>query len=285
MQFTMALFLMLATLGLAEGVRRLQRMRREAGLAALAVVVLGGLGFLYVNHRSIDAVASTADPTRHVDSAFAQATQWISQNAGPDGTNAMVVSGDHFDQLWLLYATRDMSRLSYPFVYQDYAGVPPFFYNDGRVRRWAVVDVNTFLDADPSVIVGGNARFRFLDLSRGRAVIAVGANNFMSTQPAKPGMPTQWMSNDGDLLVVHTAGTRGVELEASALTQVSPEQVAITGIGVAPLTWTVTIDSVLDVPLPSDMTILHLHNSVAAAHPSPGDPSLLSILVLGARRG
>ncbi len=283
-QSTLALFLMLATLGLADGVRRLHRMRREAGISALALALLPGATFLYVNHRSVAVVAAAADPTRHVDSAFADATQWIRAHAGPDGANAMVVSADHFDQLWLLYATRGMSKLAYPFVYQDYAGVEPLHYNDGRLRRWAVVDVHTFLDADASVVVGRDSRFLFLDLSRGRAIIAVGATNFLSSQPTAGGMPSQWMSNDGDLLVVHTEGTPAVELEASALAQTSPETVTVSGNGVSPITWSVTADSVVTVPLPSGIAILHLHNSVPAAHPSPGDPSQLSILLLGAHR-
>lgn len=285
-EITFALFLLLSAIGLEAGIARLWRLRPAAGALAIVVAGITGAGFLFVNHRSVIGLETAADPRRQVDSSFADATQWLRENAGADGANGMVVSGEHFDQLWLIYQTRSMNRLTFPFVYPDYGGVEPFHFNDGRLRRFAVVDVSTFLDADPAVIVGGNARFRFLDLSRGQAVITVGANRFLPSQPRPDGSPTQWMIDDGDLLVVHTAGVPAVQLTSSALPQTSPQMVTINGDGLSPQVWTVTDESSSErVRVPREVQILHLHNSVPATHPNPGDPSKLSILLVGARRG
>jgi hypothetical protein len=208
----------------------------------------------------------------------------------------MVISNDHFDQLWLMYATRDLTAVHYPFVYQDYGGVAPLQFDDGTYRRYVVVDDQDFVSAAPGVVVGSDSRFRFLDLSRGSAVIALGAVNYLRPETDPTG-PSQWQLNDGEVLVVHSPSVTQVTLTVEALPQVAPEPVTVsieTGASSsfqelpAPLSGPVVIGTSptsIAFSDPAPVSLVQLDNLRPAASPAPGDPSLLSIRLLGVRGG
>jgi hypothetical protein len=295
-EISLALVLLFSAIGWTSLLQVLLARWRE--IAYIAMVGLAGAtaAFVYVNVHTTDGWVAAADPQRQVDAAFQQAAGWIESVAGPTGNGAMVISNDHFDQLWLMYATRDLTAVHYPFVYQDYGGVAPLQFDDGTYRRYVVVDDQDFVSAAPGVVVGSDSRFRFLDLSRGSAVIALGAVNYLRPETDPTG-PSQWQLNDGEVLVVHSPSVTQVTLTVEALPQVAPEPVTVsieTGASSsfqelpAPLSGPVVIGTSptsIAFSDPAPVSLVQLDNLRPAASPAPGDPSLLSIRLLGVRGG
>ena len=293
-EITLALVLLFSTIGWAALIPALVERRRVIGYGAALLAAGTAAAYVYVNLRTTDQSVAAADPQRHVDAAFQEAAAWLAKVSGPAGNSAMVLSNDHFDQLWLLYATRHLTLLHYPFVYEDYGGVKPLHYDDGVYRRFVVVDDQDFVDAAPGVVVGGNSRFRFLDLSRGRAVIALGAVNYLEPETDPTG-PAQWQVNDGQVLVVHSPDVTSVTLIAEALPQVAPEPVAVTVFAgppygqLMPTAISVTSVGTAATPIsfddPATVSLVQLDNLRPAASPAPGDPSHLSIRLVGISSG
>lgn len=150
------------------------RARRAAAIVAVLGTV-GAVAMVGANARVNQAMdlASKAEH-RHVGPEFAQAARWVRRLAGADGSQAMVLVGDFFAQLWISDALRDTPKVSYPTLYRSYQRISSYW--DGDPRRWLLVDRSALTVTAPGVIVRSNDRFMLLDLSLGPAVVAVPAD-------------------------------------------------------------------------------------------------------------
>lgn len=229
------LAILMAVAGLAELVRRLARARlpRPALAGLVAALVAVGAVFIGVDGHTVNVNASYDVSHRQVDGAFDEMAAWAHRVGGPDGRDVSVLIPDHFDQVWSMYFLRDLSRANYPFLYSDYTNDPPQLFNDGRLRRFAVVGRGAFLDAAPGVVVGQNSRFLFLDLSLGSAVIALGVAYVSPVEPNGAGLRL-WAFDNPTLLVAHTADVRDVRVTMAANPALGNEPLVATGAGVAP---------------------------------------------------
>lgn len=230
--------IMIAVAGYAELVRRVgvTRTPRVAVAALLAcLVALGGV-FLSANLRATRVFGAYDISHRHVDRDFQVMSAWAHRVAGPDGANLSVLVPDHFDQVWSMYVLRDLPKANFPFLYSDYTSDQPLQFNDGRLRPYAVVGADAFVDAAPGVVVGRTNRFLLLDLTRGSAAVALGAVN---VSPVERNGSTKrlWMLDDPVLLVAHTPDVHGVRLTMAAnpTIRVLPVSVRVAGAQPQPL--------------------------------------------------
>jgi hypothetical protein len=216
LQITSILVVLVAVAGVATLIERLHRSLHWRGLAVPAVgaALAAALALVVADHATIDSAVLTDASHQHVDATFTEAAQWVGGVGGSSGSNVTVIAPDYFDQLWILYALRDRPGVNYPFLFPEYTHVSKFQFDDGRVRRYVLVDTPLFLDADPSVIVARNARFTLLDLSRGRAVVAVGLSGFSSE--GSGASYQQWLGYIGDLVLVQSPSTIHPELRMAA---------------------------------------------------------------------
>jgi hypothetical protein len=151
--------------------------RVRASTAVAAVGLLGAGAYVATNGYVIDAMDLTEQAeVRHVGPEFAEAAGWLGRVGGSEGERAAVLVGDFFSQLWITDALRDQPGISYPALYPSYQ-YQDSYWNESP-RRWLLVDRDAMVRATDGVVVRENERFALLDLSRGRAVVAVPADVF-----------------------------------------------------------------------------------------------------------
>jgi hypothetical protein len=146
-----------------------------------------------------------------------------------------------------------------------------------------VVESDLLMETSPGVVVGGIGDFSFLDLSKGTAVIAVGAGLSFNPVSQDPVIGTvQWMSNDGLLLIFHSPSVTRVELSLVAVPQLTPISVTVDDGAQVLATTNVPADGVeVSVHLPpGNAALLTLYASRPAAVVPP-DGRLRSIGLTG----
>ena len=215
---------------------------------------------------------------------FTAARNWLLSVAWPAGRDAMVLDTQVWDQVWLQYDLRDMTDLDFPYLVYTYSnGQSTTRFFDGSSRRYAVVESALLMDVSPGVVVGGSGDFSFLDLSRGSAVIALGAGLSFNPVSDDTGIgPVQWMTDDGQLLLFHSPSMTRITLTLVAVPQLAPNTVEVECGGQVLATATVTaarVEVPVDLP-PGSAALLTLQGSRAAAVVPP-DGRLRSIGLVG----
>lgn len=262
------------------------------GVAALATVplVFAGASFPAVNiSSSVRWERQFQVEARTLDAALLEGVSWIKELDRADGAETMVVNSNFFEQLWLTYELRHEEGLSYPFLYPDYMIVGRYDRWDGRLRRFALVGRDDYIDVDPGVVVRENARFRLLDFDRGEGIIATPSVNWGGGERNPEGV-AHWMGDAGELLVLRTPGTSTkLIIEGNALADLDPlvvgvvtaesEAVANPTIGAGR---TEFVASLPDRP----GVLLFFNNAKPAQRPSSGgDPRNLSFYLTDVSRG
>lgn len=158
--------------------RRRDRPATSVGARLLTAGALGGAAVFLVSNslvaHSLHLPAVARD--RHVGDEFDQAAQWVRSYDGPSGAQTSVVVGDFFSQLWISDRLRGSSGVSYPTLHPSYQGQSSYW--DREPRRWLLTDSTALQRVGRDVVVASNDRFALLDLSRGRAVVAVPGDVF-----------------------------------------------------------------------------------------------------------
>ena len=152
--------------------------RMVALLAVLAVATV----FTAVNVRSSVAMARPSpDYVAHrtVDADFADAAQWARTYGGDDGSGVLVLSGDYFNQLWLVYELRTLPRASFATMQPDYLQIGnchdagPSRLWDGRPRPYLLVDRLSLLRmGNGAHVVAQNSRFAMVQTGPGWVLAA-----------------------------------------------------------------------------------------------------------------
>jgi hypothetical protein len=265
---------------------RLGRLLRPAA-AVLAAALIAVFATVNV-HTVLPYLAPSPTPYAASEiynaQEFTAARNWLLSVAGPAGRDAMVLDTQVWDQVWLQYDLRDMTDLDFPYLVYTYSnGQSTTRFFDGSSRRYAVVESDLLMDVSPGVVVGGSGDFSFLDLSRGSAVIALGAGLSFNPVSDDTGIGlVQWMTDDGQLLVFHSASVTRITLTLVAVPQLAPNTVEVESGGQVLATATVTATRVevpVDLP-PGNAALLTLQGSRAAAVVPP-DGRLRSIGLVG----
>ena len=255
--------------------------RAAAGLAAALVVVFAAVNV----NAALPFLTSTAYESLHNTNGLNAARNWLLSVAGPTGAHAMVLDTQVWDQIWLQYELRDMPDVTFPYAVIQYGNGNPDStrYFDGQSRRYAVVESDLLMDVSPGVIVGGGGGFSFLDLSRGSAVIALGAGLSFNPVSVDPGIGTvQWMINDGQLLLYHSPSVTRVTLSLVAPPQLTPISVTVeSGSQVLATVNVPTADAEVSVNLPPGNAILLTLVASKASVVVPPDTRLRSIGITG----
>jgi len=168
----------------AAGARRAagsgRRRRDHPRRAQVVVAVLGvaGAALFAITNGVVDHRMRLSDQAelRHVGPEFEEAAGWVRDVGGDDGEKASVLVGDFFSQLWITDALRGETGVASPSLFVSYQGQTSYW--DGKPRRWLLTDRSAIKRADDGVVVKQNDRFALLDLSQGRAVVAVPADEF-----------------------------------------------------------------------------------------------------------
>ena len=203
---------------------------RSLGGAGVAVACAFGVAlFGTVNTRTATRDEYLHDPllaARTVDHNFDEAATWIRDVGGPGGRDAVVLSRDFVDQLWIVYGLRDLNRVQYPFLYPDYYGTPVAQVWNGRTPRYALVDPDVYVDVAPGVVIRHNDRFRLLDLSRGPALLAITADGWQG--PIQIGNILQtFMQANGTLAVLWHGDITATRVSAKTIAALAPLPVTI----------------------------------------------------------
>lgn len=286
------LWLFAVVVGLAALLRRARDVRRIGmPLAAGAGVALLLTTAVYVrgNYDTVQPVAfGTMALDRNVDRSFRDADRWLDEVAGPEGRDAMILDGNLFQQLWLTYMVRNDEEVAFPFVHPDYLDVTPYGLFDGTLRRFAVVGPSVHVSADPAVFVGGSGRYRYLDLSKGEALLAIPSRNFHVEEHPTPTTLAHWMADNGEVVVLRTPGIKAMRIKAGALDEVAPLDVAVAVRDRPPfatVTFPATTATQVVVLPPGPSITLVLRNRTPARVPSRGvDPRTLALYVSGIER-
>lgn len=280
------LLLLGAVMGWDRLVHRLQERPPRPGAAggAIAAVVIATAVWLGVNLRQ--TVALTQDPLvemRRADEAFDDAALWVDEVG--DGSNVVVAVPRYFDQLWIADALRDRPEVSYGALYPDYFTSAAAW--DGEPRRYVLIGVDAITDLDADMVIRSNERFSLVDLHRGEGLVAVATAGWWPSESVPP-VVSQWMADEGQLLVVTAPGTDPrLRVEGQALDLLSPLGVEVREVGGPALTRTTTIETIdgFTVPLPGPVAYLVIDNDEPAVLPGTGDVRLLSFRLTGLRRG
>jgi len=258
--------------------------RFATGLAAALIVVFAAVNIQTVLPYLAPAPNLNPEAGIYNSQEFHAVRTWLLSVAGPTGRDAMVLDTQVWDQVWLQYTLRDMIDLNFPYVVYEYNyGPGTLRYFDGTGRRYAVVESDLLMETSPGVVVGGIGDFSFLDLSKGTAVIAVGAGLSFNPVSQDPVIGTvQWMSNDGLLLIFHSPSVTRVELSLVAVPQLTPISVTVDDGAQVLATTNVPADGVeVSVHLPpGNAALLTLYASRPAAVVPP-DGRLRSIGLTG----
>jgi hypothetical protein len=187
------------------GAGRVTRLQRSLPLVAVSVLLVSLFVWTGVNVRSSLASVHGIDlRARHVDDAYSEALSWV-RAAGAG--NVSVLAPDFYEQHGIALTLEGEKAVEYPALRPDYFRTQSY-WSGGTDRFWLVGE-GVQVDADAGVVVHSNARFRLLDLQRGKAVIAA------------PSMLTAWyplVLDHGDtatvapgaqILVVRSAGVDG----------------------------------------------------------------------------
>ena len=219
---------------------------------------------------------------------FDEAATWLAANAGPRGEQGMVVAGDYFDQLWMLYAVRNLPATEIPFVYPDYANVPAFSGNLHSLRRYIVVERDDLTFASPGVVVGGNKRFDYLDTSRGEFLLTLPALHTLDDQEAaETNGGGFWMGDAASVLFVHSSGIQTITLQLQPNAALAPLPVSIeTESGGVLATQDLPAGGAA-VPLRLDdpVELIRFENGTPAVALGNGDPRIASLRLAGVRAG
>ncbi|MEJ7846231.1 MAG: hypothetical protein WKF93_11370, partial [Acidimicrobiales bacterium] len=202
-----------------------------------------------------------------------------------DGSNVVVTVPRYFDQLWIADALRDRPGVSYGALYPDYFTSASAW--DGEPRRYVLIGVDAITDLDPDMVIRSNERFSLVDLRRGEGLIAVATAGWWPSESVPP-VVSQWMADEGQLLVVAAPGTDPrLRVEGQALDLLSPLGVVVREVGGPALARTTTTAAVggFTVPLPGPVAFLVIDNDEPAVLPGTGDVRLLSFRLTGLRRG
>lgn len=294
-QVTFPLVMLAVAAGYAALLGRLAtlRVRRWALPSAAALAAALASTFAAVNvHTVLPFLAAYPNqfPAEGIydRQEFAAVHDWLIAKAGPSGAGAMVLDTQVWDQVWLMYTVRDMTKLNFPYVVDTYGNAEPTTrYFDGSSRRFAVVEKGLLMDVSPGVVVGGSGDFSFLDLSRGTAVVTLGAGLSFNPISVDPGIGTvQWMGNKGKLLIFHSASVTTVTLGLVAVPQLAPNTLRITASGRVLTTTTVTGQRQdVHVPLPPGNAVLLTLMGSRRAAVVPPDGRLRSVGLVGISAG
>lgn len=293
-QVAVPLVLLTSAAGFALLISRLWSQLRRVGsliIAALLSVPLAaaGAGFPLVNiassvrwERDFHIAARTVDPS------LLEGVSWV-QDLDPSGSDTMIVNSNFFEQLWLTYELRHQEQLAWPVLYPDYMHIDRYARWDGRLRRYALVGRDDYVDADAGVTVKENGRFRLLDLSLGEAMIGIPSVNWGGGERTAEGV-AHWMGDVGQMVVIRTSGARvDVVVEGRAMVDLAPLTLSVL---------TAERESVAELSVPADLTeyrlplpdrprvLLFFVNAQPARQPSSGDDARsLSFYLSDVHRG
>jgi hypothetical protein len=278
----LSLVLLASVAGWAAFVERMARStRRRAWVAAAAAAGFAAVAlFVYADQRTVAGEAATNWSETTVSQDFENAVAWEARVDPHGGSNVTALLPDYFTQLWSMYTLRTLPQTNFPFLYPDYAAVPPLTYDDGRLRRYILLGGQLFGHLDPSAIVGENAHYRYVDTSRGTVLLAVGVENAELPQPTPSGVQ-QWMGDGGRILVAHTTNLRAVTLTLRANPALVSVPLTITVDGAVRLKVVVGIpDITVTVPLDaSTISVIGIENHVPARALAPSDLRPVSVAV------
>lgn len=280
-----------AAIGGYEGVSRLHvpRIPRRALIAGIALAgVAGGVVFARDNVRTAAYWRGYPGVSqRVVGPEFDEAAAWLQAHAGSDGEQGMLLAGDFFDQLWMLYETRNLPQLEIPFVYPDYTNVSAFSGNLRALRRYAVVERDDLTFAAPGVVVGGNSRFVFLDVSRGDFLVTVPALGSLGIDAAEDALDGFWAGDNAFVVFVHSPGVSSVRLLLQANPRLAPLGVSIQsekGAAISEVSLPATGTEVA-LALDDPIEIVVLHNRAPAVPLGSDDPRVAALRVARVNAG
>jgi hypothetical protein len=234
---------------------------KAIGWALVPVLVL----WVGVNLRTVWAqVNPDYIASRHVNSDYLEAADWVAELGGANGADVSVLVPDFYPQLWMGFLLRKDDDVSYPILNPSYFRVAEFW--GGELDRYLLVGSGVQVDADPGAIVRSNSSFTMLDTSAG-AVTVVAPDGLASWFPhTQPGGGFSG-SIGNTLLVLRSPGApEHVSLELSTTEPNAPLAVELVGqdgdVATAELTntpqpiavtvpdpsWVVTIEPEADAP-------------------------------------
>lgn len=99
-----------------------------------------------------------------------EATGWVHQVADQRGSNIMVIVPDLPDQLWTMDGLFDLPDVEYSLLEQSYATAR---YTDWVADdRYVLVGAGAFVAGDESAVISSNRRFKLIDMTKGKVVVA-----------------------------------------------------------------------------------------------------------------
>jgi hypothetical protein len=136
-------------------------------LALVTVVTLGTAGLnLQTASASVDAETARA---RHLDSTYAEAARWVRGHGGPEGEDVSVVVPDMVSQLWIAYALREETAVSYVSLRRDYLAADSYW--DGEVDPFVLLGPGAHLLGPEDAVVAENDRFRLVRMTPRSVVV------------------------------------------------------------------------------------------------------------------
>jgi hypothetical protein len=234
-EISFVLFMLVSTIGIDCWLRYLRE--RSSSVAPFrignAITLFFLIIFLVVNVNTARALSGgSLVMARNVDEQFHEAVHWLREVAEAGGENVSVLDSQFFQQLWIVYLLRDLPAVSYPFLNGAYMPGPPRAeLPDGRPPRYLLVGTRDYVDTIGDVIVAENDRYRFLDLSRGSALVAMPLEGFHYDQPVLPDRRyTFWMAEEGHFLVIRSPGfPKGIAIRGMTRDDLSPLRLTATG--------------------------------------------------------
>lgn len=192
--YSQPLLLLAAAAGFDALLLRLRPVRERLWRdGAVLAVAIGVVAFTAINAQA-DLRLARPDVTtlayRTVDDDFRDAAAWVQRWGGRDGENALVASGDFFDQLWLAYALRNDRRVSWATFEPAYVDIGPCRYSgtsslwSALPRRWVLlVDRQSIVAAQPRDVLARNHRFEMVRTGDAPVTVAVMPRVVPSSQP------------------------------------------------------------------------------------------------------
>jgi hypothetical protein len=222
-EITLPLVVLASASGYAELSHRLWAWGATRPLAVTVAsgAVATGLAMVIAGNRTVEPLlsetASPQSPTFYNGAEYDAAHNWVAQHGGPEGSDAMVLGTQVFDTLWMEYRFRDLPRVNFPFLIRNYdSGRSPTRYFDGRLRPYAVVEVDLPMTSAPSSEVARDDRFLLSNTGAHDNVIALGAWGFNPVVVKGSVTSQQLYATAGDVLLFYTPGTHAIELQFSS---------------------------------------------------------------------
>jgi hypothetical protein len=242
------------------------------GSVGAVLLLLGNIrtSLDYVDNRQQQAVFSVS---YDVD----QAVAWGRQYGGADGDELNVLTDSYIDRLWLAQQLVDRPLTSFPYLTGDY-----FFtwsYVDRQPRRYLLASRDILTTFPPGSIVEANAGYVLYDTSRTAGVVISPTTNWFEGEGTRDDH-IQWMSNDGDVVVMRWSPTEPVQVELKSVPTLERVGIDVVGEGEEDLgSMVVTSTSTwhpLDLP-DGYVAYVRFENAPPAVPPGNGDARPLSV--------